>query len=528
MKLLIANGQVCDGSGAAAYPADILVEGGFIRQIMRRGGPAAEPPDHQPDLTLIDARGKWVTPGFIDPHRHADLAALRDDAFGDLELAQGITTIICGPCGLSPYVGATPHRAGLLEFLAPCLGEPPPDLPETLAGFLQAVQRRQLPLSLFSMTGTVSWRVAGKGFARDAWTDAELARAGAGLSDDLSAGARGVSMGLMYAPECFSSTEELIRLVRLARGNTLLGCHIRGEGNSLLASVQEVIRIARSAEVSLNISHFKGTGLANWQKRVPQAIEIIERSRAAGQDITVDVYPYAGGSTTILSLLPPSLQGATLDQTLAGLAGPDGLERLRQAMSQTQTGWDNMVASVGWARILLSSLSRAHNRRLIGLTLQAAADAAGYADCLVFFRDLLLDEAGAVGIIALSMDQADVDTIVRLPYASIISDALYPNGGKPHPRLYGAFARAVRDWSRERAILPLETVIHKMTGLTAARYRLSDRGVIRTGARADLAVFDPAGLADHATYEQPDRLSTGMDWVICAGTPVWQQGRRIR
>ena len=529
MRTWIKNGLICDGTGSPPFPGGLIIEDGRIAALLRQSEqplPAAD--------RIVDARHKLVTPGFIDPHRHCDLAALRDPMFGELELAQGITSTLCGACGLGPTPGDTENRAQLLDFIEPCLGLPPTGLDgaiqsewATFPDYLKALAEVRPRINIGSLAGTVAARIAVKGFAKTPFTEQEMDRAAGYLDQALDAGAQGISMGIMYTPECFADTAELTRLVRrVNRRRPLLSCHIRGEGDSLLASVREVLAIAQAADVPLNISHFKAFGIENWQKLVPRAIELIEQARAGGQDVSVDFYPYTGGSTTLLTLLPAAFVGETTEQTLAILGQPDGADRLKRAIHQAYADWDNMVLAIGWERIVISSVSRACNDRFVGRDIRTLAAQSGYRDEESFIRDLLLDEQGKVGIIVMSMDQADVDTIARLPYASVISDSLYRGSGQPHPRLYGSFAKVLRDYVQERPILPLETVIHKMTGLTARRYQLKDRGVIRPGARADLNLFDPLAFRDRATYEKPVQICTGMSAVWVNGIEAWS-GERL-
>ena len=274
----------------------------------------------------------------------------------------------------------------------------------------------------------------------------------------------------MYQPECYSSREEIVSLVKmLAPFSRPLTCHIRGEGNHLLSSVREVIEIAKEAEVPLNISHFKATGKNNWGITIGRAIDLIEDARTQGQDVTVDAYPYSGGSTTLLSLLPPVMMEETVEQTLQVLSTKVGRERLCREIYNEHDRWDNMVTAIGWERILISSVTKGENLKYSGKTFSAAAELAGYDECALFLCDLLLEEDGKVGIIVLSMSQQDVDRVLKLPYSMVISDALYGVSDSPHPRLYGSFSKVLHEYVNERKILCLEEAIHKMTCLPAQR-----------------------------------------------------------
>lgn len=530
MRTWIKNGLVCDGSGEASRMKQVLVEDDRIVQVAE--GAASEDPEAGDQEggacregvwntwradRVIDAAGALVTPGFIDTHRHCDLSALYDPDFGKLELAQGLTTVIGGNCGLAPIPVSDRYRKDIYNFIEPCLGIAPKEAPESVEDYLKALERRALPLHVGTYIGTGSLKAALKGYGRGSFTKAEMEWARTYIQEGLRAGAVGLSMGIMYQPECYSSREELVDLVSAAEpSGKPLACHIRGEGDNLIPSVQEIIEVARQARIPLNISHFKITGVKNWGK-IRQAVDLIEDARAKGQDVTVDFYPYCGGSTTLISLIPPSVMGENVDETLKLLDTPAGREKLKGEIYRRQEGWDNMVTAIGWERILISSVTRTENARFSGMNFRQATEAAGYEEPADFMCRLLAEEEGKVGIILLSMSQEDVDTVAKLPYSMVISDALYGVSDCPHPRLYGAFPKLLREYVRERGVLTLEEAIRKMTYLPAERLSLKDRGLIRAGYRADINIFYPEKVRDHATYENPKQLSDGFKHILVDG-----------
>lgn len=519
MKTLITGGMLYDGTGAPPLQSCLLIEDGKIAEIGQIPPQAAD--------TVLDAAGMAVTPGFIDSHRHADLAALADPDFGTLELAQGITTCLTGNCGLAPFPSSPKTFAGVLDFIEPCLGKAPEGLrPGSFSDYLQQLEHRALPLNVGGLAATGAVKAAIKGYEKTPFSPQEMEDARQLLQHALECGAFGLSAGIMYTPECYSSSGEFIRLLCAASPfSRPMSCHIRGEGDSLLASIKEALSLAAGANLPLNISHFKSVGCRNWREQIYRAIEAIEAARNRGQDVTVDFYPYTGGSTTLLTLIPPSLTGSTAEETLRALSAPDGAEKLRKDLLRDWPGWDNMVGSIGWERVIISSVNEPGHKPLQGKSVTEICRESGEEEAAFICR-LLADERGKVGVVLMSMDPADVDAVARLPYSMVISDSLYGAPDCPHPRLYGSFGRIFRDMVRERGILSFEQAVHKMTGMTAERFHLTGRGFLRPGYAADINIFDPELFGDRGDYSRPKQLCQGMQTVLVGGHIVWNsQGR---
>jgi len=520
MRKLITNGIIYDGTGNAPYSANILIENDRIASI------GAITPDAVDDV--LDAKGRAVTPGFIDAHRHSDITAMMDSDFGDLELAQGISTTLSGNCGLAPFPSVDESRCQLYDFIEPCLGKANECL--KLNGFpdyIAALEKAGPYINIGGMIGTGAVKVAVKGFEKTPFTASEMQRAQNYIIEAMESGAFGISSGIMYTPECYSTCEEFVELLSpAAKYNGLLTCHIRGEGDSLVPSVEEIIDIAKKAGLRLNISHFKSVGCKNWHDKIFQAIEKVENARALGQDVTVDFYRYLGGSTTLMSLIPPSFLKTETERTLSKISTKAGMEQLRVDINRKHGNWDNMVLDIGWERIIINSVAKQGNKQYQGKSINAICKGAGYEDEVAFISDLLVDEQGKVGIIVMSMAQEDVDTVAKLPYSMVISDSLYGAPDCPHPRLYGSFSKVIREYVNQRGVLSIENAIHKMTGMIAERYHIPDRGEIRIGNFADLNIFDPKSIVDHASYSDSKQLSTGMDEVLIGGKIVWENNRR--
>lgn len=519
-KILIQNGLVYDGSGREAVQADVLLEGDRIAALGH--GLAAA------DAVQVDAAGCFVTPGFVDIHRHCDIAPITQPDFGSIELAQGITTAVGCNCGLAPLPSSPAIRKEMYAFLSPITGPVPDELVfASYAEYTRAVEATGLPLNMGFLVAAGAVKTAVKGYASTPYTPAEIREAAALVQQGMQAGALGVSLGIMYQPENFSTAQEIAEVVRpAAESGGLLTAHIRGEGNSLVPSVQEVIELARQAGMRLNISHFKATGIHNWRSKIFEAIECIENARAKGQPVTADFYPYDGGSTSMQSLIPPAIAEGGTQAMLKLLSSPEGKQKLRKALAEDIPNWDNMAASIGWDRILIASVSQPSSAGYPGKTMQQAADMQGYACPEDFMADLLVQENGSVGIIVLSMCPEDIEDIARLPWTCLISDSLYGGGANPHPRLYGSFPKFLREFVWRRPILSMAQAVHKMTGLPAARMGIQNRGLLQPGFMADVAVFSQKEFRDNASYASPVHLATGMRHVFVNGRLAWNEEAR--
>lgn len=475
-------------------------------------------------MEVMDAEGKILCPGFIDIHRHPDTAALCDGNFGEIELSQGITTTIAGNCGLAPVPCSEAYREEQYDYIEPCLGRFPAEIhPSTYEEYITLLRKKGLPLNMGLLTGAGAVKAAVRGYGPGGFTGTELARAEELITQAMNSGAFGLSMGIMYLPECYSSFDEMTALAKAAgRKGGILTTHIRGEGDTLVSSVREVLSIAQKAEIALHISHFKATGIKNWRKNIFEAIELIEAAQSRGQKVTVDVYPYDAGSTTLTSLLPPTVQKETLSDTLRYLSGKTGREQLQKEIYSVHDSWENMVLSIGWDRVVICSVSTEQNAELTGKSLAEAARLRQYDEPADLLCDLLVQENGKATVLLKSMSPEDVETVLRLPYAAVISDALYGNKKHAHPRLYGAFPRVIETYAKERSVLSTQEAIRKMTSFPAEIMGIEGRGRLKTGYRADLVLLDLEHIKARSAYENPAQLSAGMDYVFVGGKVAWE------
>ena len=516
----IRGGLIYDGSLRDPVQGDVWIEGDRIIAV------GAARPQRNADCE-IDAAGRVVCPAFVDIHRHPDARPFAGWT-GEVELRQGIATTVAGNCGISMTPASAEHAAAQYAFDEPVLGPMCDHPPTTYRDYLAALESRPLPLNMAAMIGTGSVRISLKGFSDAPFAPAEMVRAQALIADALEAGAPGVSLGIMYLPECYGSVDEFSDMLKpVGEARSLITAHIRGEGDSMVSSVAEVIEIARRAGCALEISHFRSCGVKNWRRDIHRAIALIEEARAAGQDVTCDFYPYEGGSTALTTMLPPAFVKGDMAAALARLGTEEGVEAFRGSVAMEYPDWDNFALTLGWERIIVSGVAKERNRRFLGLTVTEAAQRFGFEAAAALAAFLMHDEEGKTAIINMSMCQEDIDTVARLPYASIISDAIYADTDTPHPRMFGAMPKVIREYVRQRGVLTMQEAIHKMTSLPARRMALAGRGELAPGAFADVLMFDPERFTDHATFADPARLATGLDLMLVNGQKVIEDDRLL-
>ncbi|HEX6307301.1 MAG TPA: D-aminoacylase [Longimicrobiales bacterium] len=482
--LIIRGGRVLDGTGTPWYYADIAVTADRIAAVGDLGSATAR--------RTIDAAGLYVAPGFIDPHSHAGGGLARESlSHARPLLAQGITTVFVNPDGGGP-VDMVEQRRALLEH--------------------------GLGVNVAQMVPHGSIRGAVLGSADRAPTPAELERMVGLVRAGMDAGAFGLSSGPYYAPGSFASTEELIELARIAaQYDGVYTSHIRDEADytiGVVAAVDEVIRVAREAELPGIVTHIKVLGPRVWGYS-GALVKRIERAREQGVEVFADQYPYEASSTSLAAaLLPRWAQAGGRDSLAARLANPQTRARIRAEMVE------NLERRGGPDRIQFASWT---DHSVEGSTLAQVA-VQRRVDPIDLALDMVADNAPS--IVSFNMDEDDIALLMVQPWTMTSSDGtlVEMGSGVPHPRAYGTFPRKLRRYVLERAVVTLEQAIRSMTVLPAAVMRLTDRGILRTGAYADIVVFDLARVRDTATYQQPHQLAEGMVHVIVNGRPALDNG----
>lgn len=485
--LLIRGGRVVDGTGNPWLRADVAVRGDRIARI-----------GHLPDADadrILDAGGLVVAPGFVDPHTHA-VRGIFDVPTADNYLLQGVTTLTEGNDGSSPWpIGE--HLARIADA-----GVSP-------------------NWAVFAGQGTIRRTVMGSD-DREPTRD-ELDRMRALVAQAMEEGAFGLSTGLFYVPGSFTAAEEVIALSAVAAGyGGIYISHMRDEALGLLDSVRETIRIGAEAGIPVQITHHKALGRGAWG-RSADSLALVDAARARGIDVTIDQYPYTASQTSITAVVPQWAQAGGTQALIARLQDPETRRRIREEIvhriEHDRGGGDPANVVIGLC---------AWDRSLEGKSLADVLAGRGVEATLAHAADLVMEivENGGARAIYHAMDEGDVERIMRHPATAVGSDGGVSvfGAGVPHPREYGTFARVLGRYVRERGVLTLEEAVRKMSGATAARLGLQDRGLLREGFFADVAVFDPGRIIDRATFEDPHRYADGVEYVLVNGVLVVDGG----
>ncbi|WP_135557365.1 N-acyl-D-amino-acid deacylase family protein [Paenibacillus cymbidii] len=508
--LLLRNGKIVDGTGNPWYYGDVAVKDGRITAVGRIDAETTA-------SRVIDLHRQYaVSPGFIDGHCHSDLMIL-DNPRCEIKLRQGVTSEVVGNCGLAPSPSVPAADAMLRQYLEPVLGRYHQQWPwPTIGRYLDAVDAVRPSGNLRTFAAHGSIRASVMGFDQRPAEPAELDRMKELLRTSMQEGAIGMSLGLIYAPGRYADERELVELCRvLAETGGLLSVHMRGEGAKLLPAVQEMIDLAETTGVPLQISHLKAAGKANWGIAA-DAIERIEQARSRGVDITCDVYPYTAGATTLTTLLPPWALAGGVTDALERMRDASARRRMIADMRSAGEGWDNLVVASGWENVYISSVRTAGNKPAEGKYVLELSERRG-VEPEAYVLDLLLEESGEVAIVFFLMDEREVDHVIQWAGSLVASDSLHCQTGKPHPRLFGCFPKLLARSVREQRLLTLEQAVRKITSFPAQRFRMSGRGLVQEGCVADLTIFDPDTIADRATYDDPQQYPDGIMHVAVQG-----------
>jgi N-acyl-D-amino-acid deacylase len=514
--VVIRGGTVIDGTGAPGRVADVAISGDRIAAIGdlrdRRG------------RTEIDARGKAVTPGFVNMMSGA-FDSMMVDGRAASDVVQGVTLEVFGE-GFSPGPLTDAMRKQWVdegEFHYPVTWT-------SFGGGLEALAAHGVDANVASFVGASTVRQYVLGESSRAPTPEELAKMQALVKQAMEEGALGVGAGLVYPPGVFASTEELTALAKAsAPYHGLFVAHMRSEGERLLEAIDEILAIGRDAGVGVEVFHLKAAGKGNWGK-LEAAIDRIAKARAAGQRVTADMYVYTASATGLDVSMPPWVEEGGYAAWASRLRDPVMRARVAAAMTSPSTEWENNFrAAPSPDQILLVGFRNPALRAYTGLSLGAIARARHERPEETAMNLVEMDGARVEAIYFL-MSEANVKREIALPWVSFCSDADAPAPEEPfvsssrHPRTYGAFARLLGKYVREERVIPIEEAVRKMTSLPASNLGIKERGTLKAGWFADVVVLDPATIADHATYAKPHQYATGIEQVFVNGTRVVRDG----
>lgn len=505
INTLITNAQILDGTGSKAYFGSVGIDGDSVYVF-----PAN--PLGVEAKTTVDAEGRVVCPGFIDMHSHSDFALLTNP-FHETKVSQGVTTEALGQDGLS-YAPVSPlNRSHLVDYLAAVNGRPPEGFEWTsVSSFLDLFDRGS-SCNVVYFVPHAAVRLEVMGWDNRLPTDDEICRMQDLVRNGMEEGAFGFSTGLTYVPNVYSDTNELVSLATALRdGQGIYVTHTRyGLGDRLLDPFREAVEVGERAGVPVQISHYHNPVNGMGEKMVA----LVDQARDRNLDVTFDQYPYAAASTILLSLIPAWVHEGGPPSLLARIADPNVRDRIRDDVYPQWGGSldDYFFAHIGpgrnadWQGRSLGDLAKTSGKRMVD------------AIC-----DLLIEERLDVAFVARTGNPANIRLIMKHEAQMVGSDGLL-TGAKPNPRTYGTFPYILGQAVRDEGLLSLEQAVHKMTGASASRLGLNDRGVIRDGAKADLVIFDPATVRANATFEDPKQMPSGIDMVYVNGRLVWDHGK---
>ena len=511
---IIRGGTIYDGSGTIPYQADIGFTGQRIAAIGDLGSASGG--------IEIDATGKAVSPGFINMIGWG-VTSLIKDGRGISDISQGITLEVFG-------------EGNSMGPLSPLMKEEFPKYWDqispswtSLGEYLEFLEDRGVSSNVASFIGATTARIHVLGRDDVKASPRQLEDMQALVRDAMQEGAVGVASSLIYTPASFANTEELIALASAASEyGGIYASHMRNEGKGIFEALDELITIAREADIPAEIYHLKISYPPFWD-RFDDVLAVIEDARRGGLKITADMYPYPAGSTGLDAIMPPWVKEGGIDQWIARMQDPETRAKLIQAMRENPDDWDNRLASGGADSVLLVEFRNPDLKHLAGMTLAEVAQQRGMSPEETAM-DLVIEDRTRVGAMYFNQSEDVVRKAIQQPWVSFCTDAvsIAAEGDQllnhRHPRTYGTFPRVLGHYVRDLQLLSLEQAVHRASGLPATNLSLRDRGFLREGYFADVLVFDPDTVQDHATFEKPHQYSTGMEKVFVNGELVFDDG----
>ena len=516
--VILRNAKIYDGSGSTPFTGDLAIRGDFIAAVGTLANARGK--------TEIDVQGMAVAPGFINMMCWAN-ESLIEDGHSQSDICQGVTLEVLGE-GRS----MGPLNATMKEEMIQRQGDIRYEIEwDTLGEYLEYLERRGISPNVASFIGAATPRIHVIGWEDRDPTSDELDKMRELVREAMKEGALGVASSLIYPPGIFAKTEELIELAKVAaQYDGMYISHMRSEGSKILTAVDELLKIASEAGIRAEIYHLKASGRSNWSK-LDQVIEKVKQARSEGRQITADVYTYPASKTGLNSTMPPWVQEGGFQASLELLKDSTMRKRIAREMLQESDEWENVYLGAGSPeKILLVGFKTEKLKPLTGRTLAEVAEMRR-TSAEETVMDLILEDESQVGAIYFTQSEENLRKKIALPWVSFCSDSpsLAPEGvflkSNVHPRAYGSFARLLGKYVREEKILSLEEAIRKLTALPAQNLKIKHRGRLQEGYFADVVVFDPKKIQDHATFESPHQYATGVIHVFVNGVQVLKEGR---
>ena len=513
MKTLIKNGIIIDGTGGDRYTGDVLINNGIIEKI------GNDLNDSQAEI--IDAAGLIVSPGFIDTHSHSSMLLFKDSLLSP-KIKQGITTELVAQDGMGPAPVNDATLSPWIKAMKGLEGEYEVEWTwRSVKDYLDTIEKLDLGPNVAYLAPHGNVRMISMGLDNRKPTEEEMKLMQENLAKAIDEGAFGMSTGMIYPPCCYADIDEFIELGKVLHDkDVVFVTHQRSEADFILDSMEEILTIGKESGCKVHFSHFKVCGKNNWDK-FPKVLDRLDRAKEEGMTVSFDQYPYVAGSTMMSVILPPWVHDGGTEKLLERLKDQNLREKMKEDIKNGIHGWDNFVEFAGLEGIFVTFVGSDKNQDVVGKNLIEVGQIKGKNPLDAIF-DVILEEENIVGLVDFYGTEEHVKLIMSRPEQNVCTDGIM--GGKPHPRLYGAFPRVLGKYVREEQLFSLETAIYKMTGKSAEVLGLKDRGQLKEGLAADILIFDSEKVIDKGDYTDPNQYPLGINCVLVNGEQVIKDG----
>lgn len=510
--IFIKNGTIVDGTGTKPFDKNIAIKD--EKMYFVEGDVEAK--------RVIDAKGRIVTPGFIDTHSHSSMLVIEDPYLAP-KLFQGITTELVAQDGMGPAPVNNETVKPWKKAMAGLEGEYDYEWDwRSIEEYLNKIDKLDLGPNIAYLAPHGNVRMVSMGLENRKPTAEEQRRMNEELQKAFDAGAFGMSTGMIYPPCVYADVDEFIELGKVIKKNGgVFVTHQRSEADAMLESMDEILKIAREGGCRTHFSHFKICGKNNWDM-IPDILQKLDDAKEEGLTISFDQYPYVAGSTMMSVILPPWVHDGGTDKLIERLNDKELREKMKKDIKEGIPGWDNFIDFAGLEGIFITFVKNEESEKYVGMNLIELGGATGKDPYDAIF-DLIRDEENIVGLVDFYGKEEHIKTFMKRDEQNVCTDGII--GAKPHPRLYGSFARVLGKYCRDEKVFPVEIAIRKMTGKAADTIGLKDRGYLKDGYAADILVIDFDNIKDNGDYTNPKQLATGIDYSIVNGNILIDEGK---